>query len=79
MKAGFAEIAEALRDIARWERSRIQLIQDLAMVGRVRDASDMELGGWKARAERLTQAAEVFTVLVDHETAVRSLDPLLAR
>jgi len=77
--ASFAEIAKALADIAMWERHRIHLVEHLAMTGNARDPGSIEIGGWLRRAELLTQGAEIFTVLADHEVATRALDPLLAR
>jgi hypothetical protein len=77
--ASFAEIAGALTDIAMWERQRIHLVEHLARTGNARDPGSVEIGSWLRRAELLTQGAEVFTVLADHEEAARALDPLLGR
>ena len=79
IKASFAEISLALIDIAMWERHRIQLVEHLAMTGNARDPGSIEIGGWLRRAELLTQGAAVLTALALHETAVRALDPQLAR
>ena len=79
VKASFAEIAGALRNIAMWEQHRIHLVEHLAMTGNARDPGSVEIGSWLRRAELLTQGAEIFAVLADHEAAARALDPLLAR
>lgn len=77
--ADFSDIAAALVDIATWERHRIHLVEHLAMTGNARDPGSIEIGSWLRRAELVMQAAEIFTVLIDHEPATRALDPLLAR
>lgn len=78
-QASFAEIAGALADIAMWERHRIHMVEHMVRTGNARDPGSFEIGGWLQRAELLTQGAEIFAVLADYETAVRAIDPLLAR
>lgn len=78
-KASFTEMAAALTETALWERTRIHLVEHLAMTGNARDPGSIEIGTWLRRAELLTQGAEVLTVLASHEPAARALDPLLAR
>lgn len=79
MQARFADAAEALRDIARWEKQRLHLIDLLASQGRMPAASGAELSGWRIRTALIEQSAELITILVPHENAVRALDPLLSR
>lgn len=79
MQARFADVAEALRDIERWERQRLHMIDLLASQGRMPFASGDELSGWRRRTGLIGQAAELTTILVPHEDRVRALDPLLSR
>lgn len=78
-QASFAEIAAAVANIAMWERHRIYLVEHMVRTGNARDPGSIEIGSWLRRAELLTEGAELLTVLVDHEAAVRALDPLLTR
>lgn len=78
-KASFADIAEALTNIAMWEKHRIHLVEHMVRTGNARDPGSIEIGSWLRRAELLTQGAEILTVLSDHEAAVRAIDPLLRR
>jgi len=79
MLARFADVAEALRDIERWERQRLHMIDLLASQGRMPYATGDELSGWRRRTGLIGQGAELISVLVPHEDRVRAIDPLLSR
>ena len=79
MQARFADAAEALRDLARFEQHRLYMTQLMVSQGRMVQPSDAELSGWQRRTALLEQSAELITILVPHEETVRELDPLLAR
>lgn len=79
MDAPFAVMAEALADIARQERMRIMLTNELAMRGQAEPVRGIELEGWRVRANRIEDAAALLHALVPFETTVRALDPALAR
>lgn len=78
MDVPFREIAEALHDLARWERHRIALTLHLANCGHAQPVDAMELGGWRTRLSRLEAGAALLTGLIPHEAAVRALEPALA-
>ncbi|MFT4117488.1 hypothetical protein [Bradyrhizobium sp.] len=75
----FADIAAAVKDIAMWERHRIFVIEHLVLTGNARDPGSIEIGSWLRRAKLLSQAEEIFALLVRHEDQVRALDPRLSR
>ncbi len=76
----FNDLAEALRDISRYERMRLHLIDLMKLQGRYYPAPDeMDLSGLRRRAALLEQSAELITILAPHEEQVRALDPLLNR
>ncbi len=79
MLARFADAAEALRDLARFERHRLYMTELLASQGRMVPPAQDELSGWRRRTALVEQSAELITILAPHEEAVRALDPLLAR
>lgn len=77
MHIAFADVVEGLRDIARWERQRIELMQFHAVRGRIEPAPDVAFAGWRERLARIEAAGKILTILVPHEIAVRALDPRL--
>lgn len=79
MQTRFADAAEALRDLGRWERHRLYMTELLISQGRMVPPSQDELAGWRRRTALLEKSAELITILVPHEEAVRALDPLLSR
>ena len=79
MQARFADAAEALRDLARFEQHRLYMTELLVSQGRMVKPGMDELSGWRRRTALLEKSAELITILVPHEEAVRALDPLLAR
>lgn len=80
MLARFADLAEALRDIGRFERQRLHFIDLLKAQGRyLPSAEEMDLSTWRRRTGLIEQSAELITILAPHEDVVRELDPLLNR
>jgi hypothetical protein len=78
MLVRFADAAEGLQDLARWERQRLELMQLLAVRGHVAPPPDEAFAGWRARLVRVEAGARILKILVPHEAAVRALDPKLA-
>ncbi|MDB5579801.1 MAG: hypothetical protein JWR80_4977 [Bradyrhizobium sp.] len=78
MDAPFSETAEAIADIARWERTRIELMQFLAVRGQVQPPPDLAFAGWRNRLILLEGAATIFRLLAPFEQQIRALSPDLA-
>lgn len=56
MDIPFSEQLEALDDIVRWERHRIDLTHQLALTGQCQPPPDVAFRGWRERLERLEAA-----------------------
>jgi hypothetical protein len=78
MEMPFALAAEAVRNIATWERHRIEFVRWHALIGQVEPPDGMDLAGWRTRLRGLNSAAAILTVLAAHESAARALDRRLA-
>jgi hypothetical protein len=78
METPFALAAEAVRDIARWERWRIEFMHWQALVGGIQPPPIVAFAGWRQRLKGIEGAAGILTVLADHELAARALDPRLS-
>lgn len=77
MDVSFAEAATALRGMANWERSRIELCKWFAMRGQCEPPSTDAFGGWQARLRGIEAAAAMLDALVPHEAEVRGRWPEL--
>lgn len=78
MDAPFFDMAEALRDIARWERHRIELTAFLAARGQMQPPDGISLAGWRNRLLLIEGAVKIFELMAPLEIQVRALSPELA-
>jgi hypothetical protein len=78
MDVTFADTAAALRDIATWERHRIEFMRDAALRGQVQPPPDVAFGNWAARLVRIEAAVKFLTVLAPNEAEVRERYPELS-
>jgi hypothetical protein len=78
MLTPFADFEKATREIAVWEKHRIEFALDMATRGQRPDPDTILLGGWRTRAVLLAGAADVWAVLSRNERAVRAIVPALA-
>jgi len=74
----FADIEQGLRNIASWERHRIELTQWHALRGYAPPLPDDAFAGWKERLIRIEAGHRLLTILVPHEAAVRAMHDQLA-
>lgn len=77
MDSPFDVVAAALSDIARWETHRIELMHWHAVRGQIEPPPGESFAGWRQRLARIQAGADIMTVLIPHERAVRALDSLL--
>ena len=77
MDVSFADTAAALRDLATWERHRIEFMRDAALRGQVQPPPDVAFGTWAARLLRIEAAAKFLTVLAPNEAQLRERYPEL--
>lgn len=73
----FGNLAEALQEVAVFEKAVMQLAGIAELRGRGLPATVLEAKAWRDRVERIERAAKIFTLMIPHEQAIRSLDPLL--
>ena len=79
MEDPFAALAEALDDLVRFERHRIELETWLSTTfPGAHYQPGAVLATWQARLARLEAAAKLLTALAPHEAAVRALAGLPA-
>ena len=57
MQKPFSAVAEALRDMARWERHRIELMHWLSACGNCKPPEPADFVGWRRRLGRIEAAA----------------------
>jgi hypothetical protein len=73
----FGETAQALREMATFDRAALHLHGVAELRGRGLPATASELAAWRRRIQLVEGAAELLTILIPHEQAVRGLDPQL--
>jgi len=74
----FADIEQGLRNIATWERHRIELTQWHILRGYAPALPDDAFAGWQERLVRIEAGQRLLTILVPHEVAVRAMHDSLA-
>lgn len=73
MNVPFADIEAALRNIATWERHRIELTHWHAVRGYVPTLPENALSGWQERLIRIEAGHRLVSILTPHETTVRDM------
>lgn len=74
----FGDLAEALREMAVFDRMLLQFAGVAELRGRGFGATPREVKAWRDRIERVENTARMLTILIPHEHVVRGLDPDLA-
>lgn len=67
------EMAEALVDMIRWEKHRIELTHWLAIRGQCEPVPGAVMATWWARLTLMEESAALITSLAPHEAAVRAI------
>jgi hypothetical protein len=79
LQTPFAILNVSLMDMARQERHHIQFCSYHAARGSMEPPPGVAFSGWAMRLKHLEELVELLEVLGQRETAVRALDPRLAR
>lgn len=66
-------LIDALADIVRWERHRIEFSREQALRGGCMPPPDEAFAGWQQRLERLEALLELTRGLVPHQAQVAAL------
>lgn len=78
MNVPFSDIEEAMRNIASWERHRIELTQWHMLRGYTPALPDGAFDGWRERLVRLEAGQRLISILVPHEADVRAMHAALS-
>lgn len=74
MDIPFSLAAAAVRELAMYERHRIDLTTWHALRGMIAPPPDTEFAAWRARLAAVEEGGKVLVILAEHELAARALD-----